>query len=283
MKAQEEFCARMKAERERRGITLESIADSTKIGGYLFAGLEANNFSRWPTGAVYRRGFVRDYANAVGLPIEPTLAEFERLFPELSADDEISFGAALQAAVSPETPRLALASHRRPKPAWSPDRARAAMIDATGVLLVASLTAWLLGTNLWVTVSLLAFAYYVATVAFLGRGIAAWWLSGVAARHGAGREQVVAAPRATRRPPRVDEAAAMAEPVVAAGPESGSEPVELGTQPEPAPEMALALESDPEPSMRLERANTIKRRRRAERNRRNRAPGRSGDHDHASA
>src|SRR5262245_61451969 len=79
--ARREYCARLRETRERRGITLESIAIRTKVNESLFAALERGDVSRWPTG-IYRRSFFRDYATAIGLPGEASVTEFIQLFPD---------------------------------------------------------------------------------------------------------------------------------------------------------------------------------------------------------
>ena len=66
MSDRETFGPRLRAERERRGISLDTIASVTKVGGDLWEGLERNDFSRWPSG-IFARAFVRDYARAIGL------------------------------------------------------------------------------------------------------------------------------------------------------------------------------------------------------------------------
>ncbi len=76
----DEFGPALRCERERRGISLQQIADSTKISAALFAGLERNDVSRWPCG-IYRRSFFRAYAEAVGLDAEHLVEQFQRLFP----------------------------------------------------------------------------------------------------------------------------------------------------------------------------------------------------------
>ena len=63
------FGARLRNERERRRITLSSIAANTKINVSLLQGLEGGDVSRWPSG-IFRRSFIRAYANAVGLQAE---------------------------------------------------------------------------------------------------------------------------------------------------------------------------------------------------------------------
>ena len=80
MSDRETFGPRLRSERERRGISLETIASVTKVGAELWEGLERNDFSRWPTG-IFARAFVRDYALAVGLDADEVIDEFCRLFP----------------------------------------------------------------------------------------------------------------------------------------------------------------------------------------------------------
>ena len=79
MSDRETFGPRLRSERERRGISLETIASVTKVGAELWDGLERNDFSRWPTG-IFARAFVRDYARAVGLDADEVVDEFCRLF-----------------------------------------------------------------------------------------------------------------------------------------------------------------------------------------------------------
>lgn len=79
--ARESFCARLKAAREEKGVSLAEIASTTKVNVELFRGLENNNLSYWPKG-LYRRSYLRDYLRCAGLPVESTVAEFVRLFPD---------------------------------------------------------------------------------------------------------------------------------------------------------------------------------------------------------
>jgi hypothetical protein len=80
MSDKDTFGPRLRAERERRGISIETIASVTKVGGDLWDGLERNDFSRWPSG-IFARAFVRDYARAIGLDADEVVDEFCRLFP----------------------------------------------------------------------------------------------------------------------------------------------------------------------------------------------------------
>ena len=74
------FGPRLRRERERRGISLETIASLTNVSVDLWKGFENNDFSRWPTG-LYARAFVRDYAKAVGVDADEVVDDFCRLFP----------------------------------------------------------------------------------------------------------------------------------------------------------------------------------------------------------
>src|SRR6059036_1963054 len=75
------FGRRLRMERERRTITLASISDNTKISQSLLEALERDDVSRWPSG-IFRRSFLRAYAEAVGLDPESTLREFLECFPD---------------------------------------------------------------------------------------------------------------------------------------------------------------------------------------------------------
>jgi len=75
------FGPNLRRRRLQRGITLEQIANATKVAQDLFEGLERNDFSRWPTG-IYARAYVRQYAYAVGLDPDSTVDEFCRWFEQ---------------------------------------------------------------------------------------------------------------------------------------------------------------------------------------------------------
>lgn len=75
-----DFGAKLREARERRGLTLRVIADATKVSVRALEALEKNDISRLP-GGIFSRGFVRAYAEAVGLDPEQTIAEFITRFP----------------------------------------------------------------------------------------------------------------------------------------------------------------------------------------------------------
>jgi transcriptional regulator with XRE-family HTH domain len=86
------FGARLRAERERRKVSLRAIAEETKIKMSLLEGLEQDDLSFWPEG-LFRRAYVRAYARGVGLDPERIVCEFLEQYPEpVEADpaDEIT-------------------------------------------------------------------------------------------------------------------------------------------------------------------------------------------------
>jgi hypothetical protein len=71
--------AYLRAERERRDLALRTISESTKVSLPLLEGLESDDISRWP-GGIFRRAFVRSYAEAVGLDPDEIFRRFERQY-----------------------------------------------------------------------------------------------------------------------------------------------------------------------------------------------------------
>src|SRR5215470_9567890 len=69
------FGERMKRERELRGIKLEEIAESTKIGKRNLVALEEEHFDQLP-GGIFNKGFVRAYAKYLGLDEEQAVNDF---------------------------------------------------------------------------------------------------------------------------------------------------------------------------------------------------------------
>lgn len=75
-----DFGSTLRHARERRGVSLRTIADETKISVSVLEALERNDLSRLP-GGIFSRAFVRAYAAAVGLDVEATVDDFVRHFP----------------------------------------------------------------------------------------------------------------------------------------------------------------------------------------------------------
>jgi len=81
MITEESFGRRLRRERERRKIALSSISANTKISAALFEALEREDVSRWPAG-IFRRAFIRAYAENVGLDADDVVREFLERFPD---------------------------------------------------------------------------------------------------------------------------------------------------------------------------------------------------------
>ena len=168
------FCAQLKATRERRGISLHAIAESTKVSESLFADLERCDLTRWPAG-LYRRAFLREYAAFIGIPGESMVSEFGRLFPEdiEQVKSELRVPGPLRLTLAGPL-RLTLA-----RPFWenlSPMHAVAAGIDIAAVLIGAFAIAELTQVNLWGTLGVLAVAYHALGTVVRGCSPGTWWL-----------------------------------------------------------------------------------------------------------
>jgi cytoskeleton protein RodZ len=69
------FGENLRREREMRGVTLEEIAAATKISVRFLGSLESEQFERLP-GGVFNRGFLRAYAQYLGLDEGKLLADY---------------------------------------------------------------------------------------------------------------------------------------------------------------------------------------------------------------
>lgn len=149
------FGPRLRLERERRGIALKDIAESTKIKESLFAELERGDFSKWPQG-IFRRAHLCAYVSAIGLPSQTILAEFLQLFPEEKPADlptqlkptEATEGRKPGKVVTPAPLALRLA-----------DRAWVVVFDLAAICGLASIVAGIAGVNLWSALALVGLGY----------------------------------------------------------------------------------------------------------------------------
>ena len=69
------FGERMQREREMRSITLDEIAEHTKISKRNLTALEGENFSQLP-GGIFNKGFVRAYAKYLGIDEEQAVSDY---------------------------------------------------------------------------------------------------------------------------------------------------------------------------------------------------------------
>jgi len=91
----ESFGARLRQRREERQISLLTIAEQTKIKLSLLDALERDDVSHWPSG-IFRRAFIRAYAQAIGLDPDVVVREFFEVYPEpidVAATDALLSGA----------------------------------------------------------------------------------------------------------------------------------------------------------------------------------------------
>jgi cytoskeleton protein RodZ len=69
------FGGKLKQQREQRGITLDDISASTKIGTRMLHALEEDHFEQLP-GGIFNKGFIRAYARCVGLDEDQAVADY---------------------------------------------------------------------------------------------------------------------------------------------------------------------------------------------------------------
>jgi cytoskeletal protein RodZ len=72
------FGASLKRARESKGISLDQIAAETRISTRFLKAIENEEFNLLP-GGIFNKGFVRAFAEKVGLNPDETVAEYERL------------------------------------------------------------------------------------------------------------------------------------------------------------------------------------------------------------
>jgi cytoskeletal protein RodZ len=82
------FGATFKKARESKGISLDQIAKATRISTRFLAAIENEEFALLP-GGVFNKGFVRAFAEHVGLDPEQTVAEYERLITVREPVEEV--------------------------------------------------------------------------------------------------------------------------------------------------------------------------------------------------
>ena len=155
--------AYLRAERERRDLALRTISESTKVSLPLLEGLESDDISRWP-GGIFRRAFVRSYAEAVGLDPDEVFQRFERQYRPASDTPGVDSGHPPREIVA-----LAQASgDYKGSGERSSNRARilGTAADMTVALVLAFGSAAAGSRLLWPV--LLIAAYYAAGVLFTG-------------------------------------------------------------------------------------------------------------------
>lgn len=163
MIGQHAFGARLRTQRERQGVSLAAIADSTKIKLSLLDELERGDVSHWPRG-LFRRAYLRDYAAAIGAPAEPLVAEFVRLFPEEGVPSDEP-----PPVSEPEPMRLAFPEGRE----LSSHRVLSTVADAaaelTAILFSGLIISFAFSTTILTACGAVALVYYPLAAAVSGR------------------------------------------------------------------------------------------------------------------
>src|SRR5215831_19285475 len=72
------FGASFRKARESKGISLDQVSHETRISIRFLAAIENEEFSALP-GGIFNRGFVRSFAEAVGLDPDQAVADYDRL------------------------------------------------------------------------------------------------------------------------------------------------------------------------------------------------------------
>jgi transcriptional regulator with XRE-family HTH domain len=153
------FGSRLRAHRERRGLTLAALADSLKIKQSLLDELERDDVTRWPPG-IYGRALVREYAKLVGLPPDEIVQQFVQLFASGEEPQERAAAARERQDVTPAELRLtfAHAPARRPEALYS--RLFAASVELVLVLTTGYAVAVVSGLPGWTVNGIIALTWY---------------------------------------------------------------------------------------------------------------------------
>jgi len=166
------FGQRLRLERERRRITLASIAANTKISLHLLEGLERGQLSRWPSG-IFRRSFIRAYAEAIGLDADDLTREFLERFPD-PPDLPFQSPASEARRISSNEPvlRLNLAdldvTSTRGRLLFSMRPRWAAVAWDVCVLLAIGLMLFVAFNRFWMPFAIATLAYYGGSILVLG-------------------------------------------------------------------------------------------------------------------
>jgi cytoskeletal protein RodZ len=121
-----EFAEYLRAERERRRLTLDQVADETKIASRHLAALERGDVRNWP-GGMYRRAMMRAYAESIGVDREFALKQFEQAFDAPPSQTHVP-------APVPEAPRHV--------ERWRPSRRQVLATGASILLMLATFIVW---------------------------------------------------------------------------------------------------------------------------------------------
>ena len=207
MSERETFGPSLRRERLKRGVSLQSIARTTKISQDLLEGLEQNDFSRWPHG-IFARAYVRSYALEIGADADVVVNDFCKWFP--NGDRRVDRLVKGQASIighksswSDDLSAGGVAADRRlnstagpqPNPLTLPARKRlvASIADSLIVVAVGVAVSAVAPITMMTSLAACAVLYYGATLATIGRTPVTWVIDAyLDGRH--------PSPRGSRRP-----------------------------------------------------------------------------------
>jgi cytoskeleton protein RodZ len=99
----EHLGAQFKDAREAQGLSLQAIADKTKISVTVLEAVERNDFSRLP-GGIFGRSFIRAYAIELGLDADSAVAGFVEKLEE--SEREAAARGAVRPDITPDDRRF---------------------------------------------------------------------------------------------------------------------------------------------------------------------------------
>jgi len=146
--ARHAFGLTLRTHRERLGIPIQEIAESTKIGVALLTALERGDVARWPKG-IFRRAFFREYVAAIGLSPDALSTDFARLFPDEPAPASPPAGEFRLALAAKETPAATMLR-----------RAAVVASELAAVSLLGVTSTWILGIETLPAIGIAALVYY---------------------------------------------------------------------------------------------------------------------------
>jgi len=159
------FGSRLRAHRERRGLTLAVAADSLKTKQSLLEQLERDDVTRWPPG-IYGRALVREYAKLIDLPPEEIVQQFVLL--SAAGEEQRDTGSARKREDTTHVLRLTFAPASAPRPEARHVRMLAAMVELVVVLTIGFVVAFVSGSSGSTTNAIIALIWYPARTAIWG-------------------------------------------------------------------------------------------------------------------
>lgn len=79
---------RLEEARKRKGVSLQQIAEETKIGTFFLRAIESEEFEKLP-GGIFDTNYIRQYSAAIGLEAQAVLQQYEA-FQRARTEDENS-------------------------------------------------------------------------------------------------------------------------------------------------------------------------------------------------